>query len=161
MPNRTPRARIGEARRFIDQAVASATDDCIPWPYGIGSGGYGLLKQGAKMVPAHRLTLELSKGGPPSPEMVAAHAPQACHNRACVNPRHLRWATQAENNRDRQADGTQAHNKGELAGPAKLTDAQVVAIRADGRPHSAIATEYGVAQSTISRIKGRQRWRHI
>mgnify|MGYP000255201799 CR=1 FL=1 len=31
----------GAPMAFIDQAVASATDECIPWPYGLSDNGYG------------------------------------------------------------------------------------------------------------------------
>jgi hypothetical protein len=57
-------------------------------------------------VYAHRYVLTLTAGPPPFPRAVAAHAPLVCHNPACVNPRHLRWASQAENAADMKIDGT-------------------------------------------------------
>jgi len=93
--------------------------------------------------------------------MVAAHAPLVCHTPSCCQWRHLRWATSAENAADRSIDGTQFHGKGELGGKAKLTEAQVLAIRADPRSCHAIAPDYGVTFSTIAHIKSRRRWPHL
>lgn len=42
-----------------------------------------------------------------------------------------------------------------------LNAEQVLRIRADARPQHVIASEYGVGQMTISRIKRRERWAHI
>lgn len=58
-------------------------------------------------------------------------------------------------------------NKGRALTPAHkeklspLTVEQIVAIRADMRPQHVIASEYGVGQMTISRIKRRVRWAHV
>jgi len=58
------------------------------------------------------------------------------------------WETQASNRTD---------NSGERNPAAKLTDAQVVAIRADTRTQAKIAADYGVKQQQISRIKSGKR----
>ena len=88
--------------------------------------------------------------------MDAAHAPGICHNPLCVNPRHLREATRAENVADMQVDGTSY--RGERNHMSKLAEADVRAIRADTRPQRTIATQYGLTPSQVSRIKGRKTW---
>ena len=61
---------------------------------------------GGQFVYAHRWVLELAVGPPPFDRAEAAHAPLICNNPSCVSPKHLRWATHAENMADTVIDGT-------------------------------------------------------
>lgn len=152
-PSGTP---YGAPLAFIDQAVASATDECIPWPYARTGSGYGKVNVRGTLHNAHRLVLERAAGAPPCPGMAAAHAPLICHNRLCVNPRHLRWATPAENHADKVPDGT--HHRGERQGASKLTTAQAVAVLNDPKTGAAFAAELGVSKSAISNIRRGRTW---
>lgn len=44
---------------------------------------------------------------------------------------------------------------------AKLSEVQVLAIRADKRKYPLIAKDYGIKDSAVSKIKLRKRWGHI
>lgn len=134
------------------------TDTCWLWT-AAKSKGYGSFFLNGFMRPAHRLSLETTLGRPIAGGLVAAHSPGICHNRACVNPDHLREATESENQLDRSLDGTD--NRGARNGVAKLTEAEVMAIRTDIRPQSKIATEYGINQALVCRIKQRKAWAHV
>jgi len=50
---------------------------------------------------------------------------------------------------------------GELHNMAKLTEDEVLRIRADNRPQRRIAADYGITQAAVSLIKRRINWRHI
>lgn len=96
----------GAPLAFAMAAVDHQGDDCLVWPYAKDRDGYGFLTRNGKYLRATRFVLTLAAGEPPAPDAVAAHLPIACRNPSCVNPRHLRWATPTENNRDQLIDGT-------------------------------------------------------
>lgn len=52
------------------------------------------------------------------------------------------------------------HEKGEQISP-NLSDDDVRAIRADQRPQTKIAAQYGISQSNVSQIKARKTWVHV
>lgn len=145
-------------RAFVDAAITSDTDDCIIWPYRLNDGGYGVVTHEGKQTPVHRVVLIKTKGSPPSPALVAAHAPVICHDRRCINPKHLRWATRSENEADKALDGTRPF--GSSNGQSKLSEPQVIQIKSDKRTQATIASDYGISQPLVSAIKNEKRWCH-
>lgn len=137
---------------------ALETDECIVWPYMKNWGGYAIVSVNKKPLLAHRLSLVLATGVNRK-GMDAAHGP--CHNRACINPRHLRWATRSENLLDMRRDGTVPDRRGERAPVARLTDEQVLEIRASKEPVRALAVRYEVCRSTIYNVLHRTTWDHL
>lgn len=108
------------------------------------------MRYGGTTREVHRVVCILVRGLPRG-KFDAAHS---CGNRRCVSPVHIRWKTRKENLNEG------CPRQGE-AGPAKLTNEQVLAIRADPRPQTVIAKDYGIGQMTVSNIKTRFTWRHI
>lgn len=51
--------------------------------------------------------------------------------------------------------------RGSRNGAAKLTERDVLAIRADSRPQRAIASRFGISQAQVWSIKTGQSWAHI
>jgi hypothetical protein len=87
---------------------------------------------------------------------------QGCHgdgNKLNNHVENLRWDTPAANSADSIAHGVTP--RGESAPNARLTEAQALAIRADGRVHTRIAADYGITSSHVSSIKSRRTWAHI
>jgi hypothetical protein len=108
-----------------------------------------------RIIYPHKAVLEAFVG--PRPKGM-----EACHNNGDPfdnKVTNLRWDTTRNNQLDRIKHGTS--NRGERCAAAKLTEAQVRAIRADTRLQREIAAEYGVRENTISRIKSGKRWAHI
>lgn len=87
--------------------------------------------------------------------MEAAHT---CGVRLCVNQRHVRWATSAENEADKLIHGRD--NRGERCGANVLSVEQVLDIRRrwPDELQRVLAAEYGVKQQTISEIVTRRNW---
>lgn len=102
-------------------------DECLIWPFcRDGRVGRGRLGVGGIQYWAHRLMCELAHGKPPSPKHQARHS---CGNGhlGCVNPKHLSWATNSENQSDRRQHGTQ---KGAKGSRATITPADIAEIQA-------------------------------
>lgn len=72
----------------------------------------------------------------------------------------LEWLTRADNLKHSREVGAGCR-KGRRNPQAKLTDADILAIRADDRTQREIAADYGVCQQTISLAKSKVRWSHI
>ncbi len=71
----------------------------------------------------------------------------------------LSWATHAENLADQIEHGTRP--RGEDKPQAKLTEADVRAIRRDTRSTTVLGREYGVSAETVRQIKHRRKWAHV
>src|SRR3990167_9672321 len=134
---------------FRDVVLKHESDDCLRWPFCYSSTGYGKVQHAGRMHRVSRLVCQMVNGQPPTPKHQAAHN---CGNRACVNKRHLRWATRAENMADTLIHGT--HLRGENHTMAKLTNAQADEIRAmEGTMlQREIATRFGVSRVCVHQI---------
>ena len=114
-----------------------------------------------KLIPAHRFMCEQVNGPPPTPKHIAVHS---CGKgrEGCVNPRHLRWATCAQNEADKLTHGTCRYGKRHPM--VKLTELNVSLIRlllARGRSQSRLATLCNVHPSTIHLIAKGKNWRYL
>ena len=145
--------RQREALQHFYDNLLTETDDCKIWPYAVQGGEhpYGVVRLDGKVQRVHVLACE-AFNGPRPPGAEAAHGP--CHQPRCWNGRHLRWATSAENQADRDRDGTSQH--GERNGNVKLSTADVDEIRrlwARGdMTQGIIARRFDISQSTVSLI---------
>lgn len=133
---------------------------------------------------AHRVAYELERGDIPAGLEVC----HRCDNPKCVNPSHLFLGTRAENAADmvakgRHATGARCRQKnpargdrngsrlyperlarGERNARSRLSESVVRDMReryAAGTSQGALAREYGVMQSTVSKVVLRQAWRHV
>lgn len=155
------RASPGSREAFIRTAAATVSDDCIIWPFPPNKRtGYGIAKLEGVSMTAHRAVLALFTGEMPPRSIHAAHLPTVCHNRMCVNPTHLRWATAVENEADKRLDGTL--HEGPKSHRSVLTEEQVRYIRSGtGRSDLKIAKEIGVSEFAVRSARIRRTYRNV
>lgn len=141
--------------RLFNKSRLSATG-CWEWNKDWKRGGYGLLWHDGKNRQAHRVSYAAFSG--PIPDgMVVRHT---CDNPGCINPDHLVVGTIADNVADREERGRR-DVKGEQIGTSKLTETDVLAIRASTLPSGALARKYGVHPTNIWAIRSGKSWRHL
>jgi hypothetical protein len=146
----------GSSERFLLAHVQFSGDECLPWPYGRNNNGYGLAVIGGVQKTASRWMCLLAHGEPSPPRIHAAHN---CGNPQCVNPRHLRWASHAENMADKVRHGTL--NRGERNGKTHLSEDDVRAIRAAPPDLAPLMARYGLTKGGLCKIRTGKRWGHI
>lgn len=130
---------------------------CWLWTKYLGPTGYGRIRKDGQRYGAHRYSWEIHRGEIP-PGLWVLHK---CDVRACVNPDHLFLGTQDDNAADMARKGRSRDQNGSKHNMAKITEADVIAIRSDTRLQRIIAKDYGITQPAVGLIKRRQRWKHV
>lgn len=129
---------------------------CHEWRAHVMPNGYGQIRHNGKAVYAHRLAWELANG-PIAKGLFVLHR---CDNRRCVNLKHLFLGTFYDNMDDMVAKRRQAH--GSKNSHAKLTEPDIIAIRASSEKQAVLADIFGVSQPTISEaISGKNHWKFV
>lgn len=147
-------ASKGEGLAWLQAAAFRETDECIDWPFACGnSSGRGHIWWEGRTRFAHHVVLILAGRNVPAWPLEVRHL---CGNRLCVNVRHLLDGTRSENYADSVGHGT--CSRGERNGKAKLTEADVRAIRAAVGTSSEIATRYGTSHPNVHSIRTRRSW---
>lgn len=178
--NRTCRPIAELFWRHVDKAP---DDACWIWTASRNPKGYGYFRNRKRTVLAHRMAWELTYGPIPDGLLCLHH----CDNPSCVHPDHLFLGTAADNTLDMMRKGRHGPEvfpaykimgenhwsykypesvpRGEAVGTSKLTEGQVLEIRAayaaGNVSKAALARQYGVSHHTIRFILSRKSWRHI
>lgn len=134
---------------------------CWLWTGAVEGRGYGHFRAGNKDHRAHHVSWECANG-----PRLGLHVLHRCDVRNCVNPKHLFLGTHLENMADMKAKGRHTH--GETNAHAKLTEAQVLELRARpprlGRGFREInerAAKYGVSKGAIYCAMTGRTWRYV
>lgn len=143
--------------RFKAKVAVDETTGCHIWQGAKLPKGYGIIKRPRerRQIYAHRLALMIEGVEVPDDRQVL----HSCDNPPCVNPAHLRVGTNKENHQEMKDKGRSLY--GERNGQAKLTEAQVEAIRVlyrGGESQSSIAKRFGIHQTAVSKITRGARW---
>lgn len=132
----------GSVIKWCMDLISNPPEDCVLWPFGMSGSGYGVMKMDGATILAHRAVYRIYTGE--NPDMEAAHGP--CHNRACVNPRHISWKTKSDNQRDRWRDGTMN---------TVISKEEIEAIRESKRTPAEISKATGLPYKYVWSVKSR------
>ena len=149
------------AKEFWQKVHRSKDEDaCWEWQRCCNDSGYGIIRVNGRNERAHRVAFVLTHG--PIPD--GKHILHSCHNPPCCNPKHLKIGTDLDNFKDRIDCGTAVPppiHIGSANPSARLTESEVIEIRASGLSVTDLATKYGVRRGTINFILKGQTWRHL
>lgn len=145
-------------RDWILDAIQTPTSECIIPPFSTNSQGYTIFRHKAKVHRGHRFALFQHD---PDGFFEGALAAHKCLNKACVNPRHLYWATRQQNSDDKYIQGTAPI--GEQNPNSKLTRDLVSEIRSrfasQGISKHQLSREYSVSRKHIRDILNGVYWK--
>jgi hypothetical protein len=133
-----------------------AENACWNWMGAIHDRGYGLFWDGFKIVRAHRFSFGITNKIPKG--FCVCHS---CDNRRCVNPAHLFVGSIADNNADARKKGRDGcFKKGTGHWNVRLSEMEIFKIRKMSLtfPQLKLASEFGINQSTVSRVINKKRW---
>lgn len=149
--------------KYLDKS--SGPDGCWIWTGSASSknynngGGYGQIsiRENGKLknIKTHRLSYEIEYGKIPENKFVL----HSCDNTRCCNPKHLFIG----NNQDNVNDMVNKNRniKGETHPMHKISENDVIFIRASKEKTKYLSEKYGIAKCTIRRIRSKKLWRHI
>ncbi len=174
-----------DIRRFWNRLKKGKPRECWLWGGKTTRSGYGITTTGGFSVRAHRVSYRLHYGVNPG-AMLVCHK---CDTRLCCNPHHLFLGTSQDNSTDQirkgkstagdrnpsrtrperlargDRNGARTHPetraRGERVGIAKLTAADVIAIRASTLSNVVLGRQYGMDNSSIGDARTGRTWKHI
>ena len=133
---------------------------CLEWNRHLNWSGYALGSFSGKTMAMHRVVANLTLEKPLEADTVM----HLCDNRKCINPEHLKWGTQAENNADKVAKNRQGRMFGSKNPRAKATEKMVVEMRElrnAGMTGIAIAEKYGMNKWTVYALLRGDTWNNV
>ena len=171
-----------EVKKFWQKVAVGSESECWLWKGSLFEAGYGKfflqnLDGTWDKFRAHRVSYFICRGEEPAEYQVI----HGCDNPPCVNPAHLRKATNYENVQDMIAKGRNPHGdkhwsrrlpervlRGERNGSAKLTAEIVREIRRRWRNRKKepvsmyrLGKDYCVSAGYVKRVLDRKAWAHV
>ena len=153
-PTRPSKLNSGVRFALLLRYSSMDVDECLIFPGAPDPDGYKGITFNGRKARAHRVMCILAHGAPNG--RIARHR---CDNPPCVNPKHLHWGTDADNVRDCMERGRFCI--GENRAQAKLTNQQVLDIRASSDPLKMIAEKFGISYRKVRKIRYREKWKNV
>ena len=144
------------SRFWSNVSITKDPNACWEWnkkcshPFGYARFGYD-----NRIELAHRFSYNLHNAPLKKGECVL----HQCDNPKCVNPAHLKAGSRKENAKER--DSRNRGNRGSFVPTSKLTELQILEIRASSKSVKELASLYGCSGANIYAIRSRTNWKHI
>lgn len=143
--------------RFDEKYIPEPMSGCWLWTGSLAYNGYGRIWLDGRAQYAHRVSYELFRESVPN-DICVLHT---CDVPSCVNPDHFFLGTYKDNHADMMQKGRGVFVNGQQHGKAKLTESQILDIRASNETTREIAARHDISQQQVSRIKTRKQWAHV
>ena len=146
---------VEQVNRFWSHVDFGTDDECWEWTACKNKKGYGWFGGNRTSNRAHRVAWMIEYGPIPDGLWVC----HSCDNPGCCNPAHL-FLGDVQANVDDSVRKNR-HTRGSMVGASKLTEDQVLDIRAclkAGASNRMMADKYHVNRCTIRDIKSRRYW---
>lgn len=154
----TKRYGLSVKDRFWSHVDRKSPDECWLWLAASNRvTGYGVFTwETRKTITAHKAAYKLTH----ECDVRGRHILHHCDVKLCCNPAHLYMGTSADNARDRVERGLArgGRNIGEANPRAKLTLAQVGAIKANQVTHREAKQKFGLSGTQYYRIRNGESW---
>lgn len=145
----------GTLPRWLVSHAGWVGEECLIWPFSRNPSGYACqVRLNGRLTYAHRHMCELANGPPPSPLSDTAHSCGRGKD-GCVNPRHLRWASRADNMQDAIGHGTSGRSQ--LSHLSAQDVAEIRRLKGHASQRD-IAKRFGISQGAVSNITTGKRW---
>lgn len=151
------KSRVPIKERILGRSIENSVSGCLEWTGCTDSSGYGEITYRYRNYKVHRLMYKLHYGGIPE-GMYVCHK---CDNPKCLKVEHLFLGTQKDNMTDCARKKRIFAPKGADSPHAKLSIAEVIAIRNDTRCIKQIVQDFKTSPSQVYGIKRRERWAHV
>lgn len=154
------RTMRGAPLEFLNRALNYNGDECLLWPFSKTNQGYGQIRLGGKLVLASRYVCGEVNGPAPNKTDHAAHE---CGNGhlGCITPKHLRWKTHTQNQRDKEKHGTLPKGEGHFQSKLTEKDVRDILELRGVKSQREIAMRFGVFQTTVSSILTGRTWKWL
>ena len=153
----TGRLEVDISSRFWSRVKKTKT--CWIWTGDTYPDGYGRIWYKRRNIRCNRMVWILVRKQIPN----GLHVLHKCDNSLCVRPSHLFLGTHRQNMADMVVKGRSL--RGEKHSLAKLTELQVLEAlgwyRGCGEKLQDMAARFGVALTTLERIRSGYTWRHV
>lgn len=140
--------------------IDKSQNGCWTWHGVKNTAGYGRMTRGRQnYVPAHRFSYQRYIGSIPR----GLHVLHKCDNPSCVRPDHLFVGSDKDNALDKIAKKRYGNvsRLGEMNTFAKLSERDVLKIRASQEPSSLLARKFRIDRQTVWKIRTRKAWKHL
>ena len=130
-------------------------DDCLIWPFGRDTSGYGILSVKRLTRKASIVMCEMAHGPKPTPAHKAAFS--CARGNCCIHPGHLSWKTMQEIH-----DAARVRRTiGRAVGARDVTEADVAAMKqlVGKLPYTEIGAQFGIKHKQVGRIVREEHWK--
>jgi hypothetical protein len=148
---------------FLARVNQGPVDSCWDWAGSCNSTGYGSISWNGRVVVAHRVAYHLANREidlltgfrePGRAKQYGEFVLHQCDNKRCCNPAHLRLGTMQQNQMEAYARRRRAQPRSKHSNARLPPDAvrEIRRLYTAGYTQQALAQQYGVRQTTISKV---------